>query len=215
MITILNKTISLFIRLGLLYKRIVQRLPLTNVKKLIDYSYLRYYGVTVNYGKVELFGWPIIQKAQGSSIILEDGIILISSHKFNPAGMGHKVILATLSSDASITIGKNSGLSGSSICSLESIIIGEHCNLGVASKIYDTDFHPVDPIERKEQKKMSDAKSSPVVLESNVWLGANSTILKGVTLKENTVVAVGAVVTKTFGDNLVLAGIPAKVIKQL
>jgi maltose O-acetyltransferase len=48
-----------------------------------------------------------------------------------------------------------------------------------------------------------------------VWIGANATICQGVTLGNNVVVGAGAVVTKNFPDDVVLAGVPAKVIKEI
>jgi acetyltransferase-like isoleucine patch superfamily enzyme len=56
----------------------------------------------------------------------------------------------------------------------------------------------------------------PVVIEDNVWLGANVTILGGVTLRSGTIVAAGAVVTKTFDEpDVILAGVPARILKRL
>ena len=72
-----------------------------------------------------------------------------------------------------------------------------------------TENHPINPDERK----VLDVKS--VLIKRNVWIGANATILPGVTIGENSVVAAGAVVTKDVSANTVVAGIPAKVIKIL
>jgi acetyltransferase-like isoleucine patch superfamily enzyme len=54
----------------------------------------------------------------------------------------------------------------------------------------------------------------PVTIADNVWIGMNATILKGVTIGENSVVAAGAVVTKSVPANVVVAGNPAVVIKK-
>lgn len=56
---------------------------------------------------------------------------------------------------------------------------------------------------------------SKIMLRRNAWIGANSTILPGVTVGENSVVAAGAVVTKDVPDNVVVGGNPARVIKRL
>ncbi|WP_042147819.1 sugar O-acetyltransferase [Paucisalibacillus sp. EB02] len=56
---------------------------------------------------------------------------------------------------------------------------------------------------------------SPVVIGENVWIGSNATILPGVTIGDNSVVAAGAVVTKDVPENTVVAGVPAKVIKKV
>ena len=55
----------------------------------------------------------------------------------------------------------------------------------------------------------------PVTIGDNCWIGGSATIVPGVTLGNNVVVAAGAVVTKSFGDNVVIGGNPAKIIKEL
>lgn len=56
---------------------------------------------------------------------------------------------------------------------------------------------------------------SPVVIGKNVWIGSNATILPGVTIGDNSVVAAGAVITKDVPENTVVVGVPAKVIKKI
>ncbi len=69
--------------------------------------------------------------------------------------------------------------------------------------------HPLDP----EKRRGVELKS--VLIKENAWLGANATILPGVTVGENSVVAAGAVVSKDVSANTVVAGVPAKVIKRI
>ena len=57
--------------------------------------------------------------------------------------------------------------------------------------------------------------SSPVVIGNNVWIGSNVTIIPGVTIGDNSVIAAGAVVTKDVPKNVVVAGVPAKKIKDI
>lgn len=54
----------------------------------------------------------------------------------------------------------------------------------------------------------------PVIIEDDVWIGAGATVLKGVTIGRGSIVAAGAVVTKSMPENSIIGGIPAKVIKQ-
>ena len=70
-----------------------------------------------------------------------------------------------------------------------------------------TESHPLNPTERKS------LLVNPVVIKRNAWIGAGATILPGVTVGENAVVASGAIVSKDVPANTVVAGIPAKVIK--
>ena len=54
-----------------------------------------------------------------------------------------------------------------------------------------------------------------VIFGKSVWIGSNATILPGVTIGDNSVVAAGAVVTKDVPENTVVAGVPAKVVKKI
>lgn len=72
-----------------------------------------------------------------------------------------------------------------------------------------TENHPLDP----ERRKDLDLKA--IIIKHNAWLGAGVTILPGVTVGENSVVAAGSVVTKNVAPNTVVAGVPAKVIKNI
>jgi acetyltransferase-like isoleucine patch superfamily enzyme len=55
----------------------------------------------------------------------------------------------------------------------------------------------------------------PILIKRKAWIGVGATILPGVTVGENAVVAAGAVVSKDVPDNTIVGGVPAKVIKQL
>ncbi|WP_417510584.1 acyltransferase [Methylophaga sp.] len=56
---------------------------------------------------------------------------------------------------------------------------------------------------------------APVTIEKNVWIGANATILPGVTIGEDAVIAAGAVVTKDVLPGTIVGGVPAKFIKNI
>lgn len=72
-----------------------------------------------------------------------------------------------------------------------------------------TENHPIDPAQRKSLDLQS------IRIKKNAWIGAASTILPGVTVGENAIVAAGSVVTKDVPDNVVVAGVPAKMIKKI
>lgn len=72
-----------------------------------------------------------------------------------------------------------------------------------------TENHPLDPADRK----FLDLKS--VLIKRNAWIGAGATILPGITVGENSVVAAGAVVNKDVPDNTIVGGVPAKVIRSV
>jgi acetyltransferase-like isoleucine patch superfamily enzyme len=73
-----------------------------------------------------------------------------------------------------------------------------------------TTGHPLEPSRRR-----TCIEAKPIVIEKNVWIATGATILGGVTVGENSVVAAGAVVTKDVPPNSLAAGVPAKVIRSL
>lgn len=72
-----------------------------------------------------------------------------------------------------------------------------------------SESHPLDPKERHALVPKA------IHLKKNAWIGAGATILQGVTIGENSVVAAGSVVSKDVPDNTVVGGIPAKIIKKI
>lgn len=72
-----------------------------------------------------------------------------------------------------------------------------------------SESHPIEPTERYS------LNVAPILIKKNAWIGANATILQGVTIGENAVVAAGSVVSKDVPDNTIVGGIPAKIIKEI
>lgn len=89
------------------------------------------------------------------------------------------------------------------------ISIGKGAAIARNVCIQDSDFHTVIYADGT-----SNLPSAPVVIGNHVWIGVNATILKGVTIGDNAIIAAGAVVTKDIPPNCVAAGVPAKVIRN-
>jgi len=111
--------------------------------------------------------------------------------------------------DAVLTIGHNSRLNGVHIGVRKKVVIGNNVRIAPYTIILDSDFHEIGNHFSEE------GKTAGIIIKDNVWLATRCTILKGVTIGENSVVAAGAVVTRNVPPNTVVAGIPAKVIKIL
>ena len=88
------------------------------------------------------------------------------------------------------------------------VTIGDGCQIG-HNVVFATLTHGLSPAERTH------TYPAPIVLGKNVWVGSNATILQGVTIGDNAVVAAGAVVTKDVAANTVVGGVPAKFIKPI
>lgn len=110
---------------------------------------------------------------------------------------------------ANLKIGKGVFInSGVMFTNLGGIELADNVLVGPNATIISVN-HPLDPQRRHE------VEMKPVLVEENAWLGANSTILPGVKVGKNAVVAAGAVVTKDIPANTVVAGVPARVIKKI
>ena len=136
------------------------------------------------------------------------------------------------SSAGYIRIGSHSYIGGGTFISRSSIEIGDHVTIAWGVTIYDHDSHSVDYMKRRkdiddelddlrhgrnfiEHKDWSDVNSQPIKICNDAWIGMNVIILKGVTIGEGAIVGAGSVVTKDVPAWTVVAGNPAKVVKEL
>lgn len=97
------------------------------------------------------------------------------------------------------------------ICNGSTISIGEDTLIGWNVQIIDSDFHRSGLLTRRAVG----VSSNPIFIEGNVWLGSNVIILKGVTIGANSIIANGAVVSSNIPENVVAAGVPARVVKEI
>ena len=117
----------------------------------------------------------------------------------------------TYSTDAVIEIKSNTRLNGIWCHCKENITIGKDCVVASCT-LMDHNFHETNPIKRK--RNISD-KAKPILVERNVWLAGQSTILKGVTIGKNSTIGFRAVVAKDIPPNSVAVGNPARVVTSL
>lgn len=114
---------------------------------------------------------------------------------------------------STINIGDNTIINNNAsiISDGASITIGKNCLIGPSVEIYDTDFHEIDPALRVLKSPIP----KKVIIHDNVFIGSGVKILKGVTIGNNCVIGAGSVVVKSFPDNCIIAGNPAKKIKEI
>ncbi len=135
--------------------------------------------------------------------------------------------------ETAIRIGSRCQLGNSHFCCAESIDIGDDVLIAWGVTVIDTDTHSVHWEHRKhdamqcyhdymtnsknfiENKDWSNVPMKPIVIEDKAWIGFDSTILKGVTIGEGSVVGAKSVVTRNVDPYTVIAGNPAKVVRKL
>lgn len=115
--------------------------------------------------------------------------------------------------DSKIVIGRNCQICNhfTAVSEGEGIEIGDNVLIGTSVTLMDSDFHEIDPSRRIG----GNPKMGKVTLADNVWIGDRVTILKGTSIGENSVVAAGAVVSGEFPANVVIGGVPARVIREI
>lgn len=162
---------------------------------------------------VHFKGMSVIFAFPKSKIEIGEGTYIQSDFFSNLLGLYQRcIIIAKYGGE--IIIGKNCGLSGATVYAFESIRIGNDTLIGVNCKIVDNDFHPTERQYRKPEYIESHTKRSPVIIGDNCFIGMNSIILKGTKLGNNVIVGAGSVVHGTFPDNCIIAGNPARIIKE-
>jgi acetyltransferase-like isoleucine patch superfamily enzyme len=165
-------------------------------------------GVTVGGGSRVL--WTRIRLPRGARISIGDGSILHCGINFD-------------SSKGRVTIGDRCYIGCSNLVCYREIDIGNDVIISWGVTIVDHNSHSLHWEQRKDDvsnwaqgvKHWNDVRSAPVTIQDKVWIGFNAIILKGVTIGEGAVVGAGAVVTKNVPAYTVVAGNPARPIREL
>ncbi|MEE3892703.1 acyltransferase [Priestia megaterium] len=168
---------------------------------------------SVRFGDFPTINGTIFMRNNGGEIYFGKSVKVNSRANANPIGGDTRTIMC-VGENAILKIGDLSGISNSSIICTTSISIGNKVLIGGGTKIWDTDFHPLDPIERMQEPNKN-MVSKEVRIGNNVFIGGNSIILKGVSIGDNSVIGAGAVVTKNVPENEIWAGNPAKFIRKI
>ena len=158
-------------------------------------------------------GFIKIHITRRGTLKIGKNLYINSGHNFNIIGRQQKTIFWI---EGSLLIGDDVGMSSTAIICNHKIIIGNNVIVGGNTVIYDSDFHNIDPLIRLDDYlDKNSAIKLPVIIEDNVFIGAHTTILKGVVIGKNSVVGACSVVTKNIPPNEIWAGNPAKYIKSL
>lgn len=161
----------------------------------------------IELGRKNIFiGLVTFRRRSNSKIIIGNNCLFRSSMTSNLIGINRKCIISTLTNDSQINIGDNCGFSGIVIGAFKSIKLGKNVRCGANTLITDSDWHTDDPRSGVPKE---------VIIKDNVWLGVNVIVLKGVTIGENSVIGANSVVTKSIPNNVIAAGNPCKIIKEI
>lgn len=166
----------------------------------------------VSLGRNVRFYGPIhLRIYKTATVRIGDNVVFRSSTTHNFIGINRPVSIY-VGDQATLDIGPDCGFSGTAIYASTSITIGPHCNLGGNSSVWDTDFHPLDYQLRRVQ--IEGTNKAPICIESDAFIGANTLVLKGVTVGARSIIGAGSVVTKSIPADQIWAGNPARCVRS-
>ncbi len=160
-------------------------------------------------------GCPTISVAKQGAMKIGSDFRMNNGPNHNRIGRQQPCIFM-VENGGTLTIGDNVAMSATAIVCTQSVTIENGARLGGNTVIYDTDFHSLDPKKRTAKNEdVSLRNSRPVHIESNVFIGGHTTILKGTRIGANSIVGACSVVTRDIPPNEIWGGNPAKLIKKI
>ena len=158
-----------------------------------------------------LTGRSFIVCKKGGVLRVGEGVTIHSARFCNPV-MNHRTTLAVVAPEAELVIGNSVGMSGVTVICSTRVEVGQGTLLGADCLILDNDLHLpcLSGIGWKGTYGSSEG-GLPIIIEPYCFVGARSMILKGVTLGQGSVVAAGAVVTKSVPPYSLVYGSPMQV----
>ena len=147
---------------------------------------------------IEINRQDYIKTHERSTLYLGDRARLEIKGRFTMHG--HSTIM--VHNGAIMEIGNNTYLNGGNIDCSHHIRIGDDCAIADGVRIMDSSWHAVDEANKE------------VIIGNKVWLATGAMIMSGVTIGDGAIVAAGAVVTKDVPERSMVAGVPAKVVKE-
>lgn len=162
------------------------------------------------------YSYEDVPTFQQKVFITGKGKVLIGKNcafGYKPGGFhyGGSIEIQVRTTDATIIIGDGVTTNNNIfICSSNEIRIGNNTLIGQNVTIMDFEAHGIAPNQRKMIGEIG-----KVTIHENVWIGNNVTILKNTEVGKNTIVAAGAIVSGVFPENVIIGGVPAKIIKKL
>jgi acetyltransferase-like isoleucine patch superfamily enzyme len=197
------------------YKLIRKTFSLINkqICKLLTWLFFVLNGV--KFKKFDTNGIPYISVALEGICELGDNLRMNNNLISNPIGRNQRCIFF-VAKGAHLVVGNNVGMSSVALVCHTGIKISDNVKIGGGVCIYDTDFHSINLKQRMNiALDLTNKINRVVLIKENAFIGAHSTILKGVTVGANSIIGACSVVTKDIPDNEIWAGNPAKLIRKL
>lgn len=164
-------------------------------------------------GKIIIKGWPYVKVHKKAKCSFGKNVTLNSQNRNYHVNMFSYVKILADREGAQISIGDNTRIHGSCIHAQKKISVGANCLIAANCQIIDGNGHDLsfpDVTNRINTR----GRPKEIIIEDNVWIGANCIVLPGVRIGFGSVIAAGSVVTKDIPPFCVAGGNPARVLKD-
>lgn len=185
------------------------------LKTLTGYIITRYFypNNIILKGKIKITGIPVYYFHKTGKLILGNNVSLKSNKKSYHLNMHSPVKIMADRKDAIIEIGDNTRINGTCIHAYKKITIGKNCLIAANCQIIDANGHEPS-FDNVADRINTTSEAKEIIIEDNVWIGANSLILPGAKIGYGSIIAAGSVVVKEIPAMSIAGGNPAKIIKQ-
>lgn len=178
-------------------------------------TWIKLKGNGVEFANFRTNGIPMIDIKIGGKFIIGNNFSMNNGRYYNKIGRQHPCSFL-VTKDSLMIFGDNVGISGSAFFCSEKITVGNNVKIGGNCVFYDTNFHALNYLERRDRKlDLERSKSSPIIIEDDVFIGAHSTILKGVTIGKGSIIGAASLVSKSIPANQIWGGNPVNFIRNL
>jgi len=204
-----------YIRFVLILLLRIKRKVILSVKSRFwtFYTHLLFISNDIDYTTIRSLGIPIVQISRSGKCFINEKFVIVNNATIGTLGRCNRSKILVYP-DATLRIGKNVGISNTTIVATDSIVFGDNIIIGGGCTIVDSDFHSLNPIHWHTSADELYMKSSPVIIKDNVFIGMDCIILKGVTIGNNVIIAAGSVISKDIPNNEIWGGNPAVFIKN-
>lgn len=204
---LLYQLIFIFHKLLAKFKRLF-----TNYWSYYNIGCLLYNHVQFNPKKIQMLGYHVLNISKKSNISLGDNFRSLSGKQFSIDYSNASKIF--VQSDATLKIGNNVGMTNVILHCYSEVTIGDYVSIGANTMILDSDFHSLDWKDRRDGTDVFKKKNRPIHIGNDVFIGAKSIILKGVTIGDKAIIGAGSVVSHDIPKGEIWAGNPAQFIKK-
>lgn len=182
---------------------------------VINYFRIFFYKIFFKYNSIvyksfSFNGWPYIRNS--GFLNFNERLKINSGERHTPIG-GDTIARIIVTTNARLYIGKDVGISNSTIYCSNEITIEDGVFIGGSCKIWDTDFHSLNANIRGTEH--DHGKSIPILIKNNAFIGSGSYILKGCTIGSNSIIGAGSVVTRNIPDNEIWGGNPCVFLRKV